>query len=127
MSRTDVHRPWWVQERDPHVRRDLLPHHNHWVLEDWDPELRMWRSRRSVPCDLDERLSAAGYRGTRCMLYPNGRRRFCPCRRCGTHPGHKLARRQERTRWRSARARLLAAIAEERDELDVPAFRGSAW
>jgi hypothetical protein len=123
MSRTDVHRPWWVLERDPHVWRDFVPHHNHWILEDWDPETRRWLVRRSVPCDLAERLTGPGRAHTRCVLYPSGSRRFCSCPLCSQQAARKQTHRRERTWWRSTRARLLAATV---DELDVPLLRSSA-
>jgi hypothetical protein len=126
MSRTDVHRPWWVLERDPHMRRDFVPHHNHWALEDWDPELRRWRIRRTVACDLAERLTGPGGKDTRCVLYPSGSRRFCSCPLCGQQAARKQGHRRERTWWRSTRAQLLAATVEDRDELDVPPFHRSA-
>jgi hypothetical protein len=126
MSRTYVHRPWWVLERDPHMRRDFVPHHDHWIREDWDPALRRWRVRRTAPCDLTERLTSPGHAHTRCRFDSSGRRRFCSCPLCGQQAARKQAHRRERTWWRSTRARLLAATVGDRDELDVPPFR-RAW
>ena len=123
MSRTDVHRPWWVLERDPHMRRDFKPDHNHWILTDWDPELGTWRTRLSAPCDLGQGRLGPGPRDTRCTFYPSGRRRFCSCGLCGQQAARRYSHRQERTWWRSIRAQLLATAADGCTDADVPPFR----
>jgi hypothetical protein len=112
MSRTDVHRPGWVKERDPHLRHLFREHHNH----------------ATGPCDLQDYLTGQGWTRTRCYLaYTGGRNIFCGCQLCTEQHGRKLARRQERSWWRTARQRLLAAAPQDRDAVDVPPFRSSAW
>lgn len=125
MSRTDVHAPAWVKEHDPAWRREMVADHNHTVSEHWDPQLRRHLVRRLVPCDLPKFL--AGANGTRCrMRYAGGRNVYCGCNLCTGQAGRRLARRQERVRWRSKRQELLAAGREDLDVVDVPRFRGTA-
>jgi hypothetical protein len=110
MSRTDVHRPAWVQERDPELRHLFVEYHDH----------------RAGRCDLDVYLSTPGWVRTTCSVrYVGGRNIYCGCHLCTGQPGRRLAHRQERTRWRADRQRLLAARAEDRDGLDVAPF--PAW
>lgn len=49
----------------------------------------------------------------------------CGCRLCTDHHGRRLKRRQERVAWRRLRAVLLAT--PDREDVDVPPLRGSAW
>lgn len=104
MSRTDVHRPFWVQHNDPDDRQHFAtPTHFHWIREDWDPETRRWLVRRSAPCDLDEPASPT--KAHRCSLWPL--RNLCGCQLCTCQYARKRAHRKIRTAWRSDRARLL--------------------
>jgi hypothetical protein len=121
MSRTDAHRPYWVQERDPYLRRDFIPEHRHWFVANWDRDSHHWRIRRSVPCDLAEHLTGPGGMNNRCILYPSGRRNFCSCELCGQQSARRYGHRRERTWWRSTRQLLLATV--DRDDADVPPFR----
>ena len=117
MSRTDVHRPAWVQHRDPWMRRELAPSHRHVKFEEWDQESRRWLVRRHLPCDLDEYLGAAGWVQTRCMMEViSGRNIY---RRCGCNPSgwQRKERRQERVRWRATARHILALV--DRSDVDV--------
>jgi hypothetical protein len=140
MSRTDTHRPWWVLERDPLMRRDFTVYHDHWLDEYYpcthEPRCaprRFERTprhlvRRAAPCDLDQRLTGDPSIRTRCGLNPSGTRRFCSCPMCGQQSARKLGRRQERVWWRRTRANLLAVAATgDGDALDVAPFHPKAW
>lgn len=112
MSRTDVHRPYRVQIRDPHIRRWFTDHHDH----------------ATGPCDLEVLLAAPDWTRTRCTRQPHGRcPNLCGCPLCTGQPGRKLARRQERGAWRRTRARLLAEVRAGSRDLDTPPSRRKAW
>lgn len=114
MSRTDVHRPGWVQERDPVDRRWFVPQHRHFEVSDWDPDARRWLRRFVVPCDLGEYLAAKGAPQTRCRLaYRGGRNIYCGRWCCTSHDAKKAGNRADRTRWRAERQALLGG-AEQR-------------
>jgi hypothetical protein len=49
----------------------------------------------------------------------------CGCKMCTGQVGRKLAHRQERVAWRATARRLLAEV--DREDVDVPPLRGSAW
>lgn len=133
MSRTDVHAPYRVKARDPGWRDHFTEHHNHAqrvtgaTREPGPPPRWVHRYEIVVRCDLADFL--AGVEDTACSMGYVGRRRniFCGCRLCTGADGRRLARRQERVRWRSARAALLAALPAERGDVDVPPIRGKAW
>jgi hypothetical protein len=119
MSRTDVHAPYWVKERDPAWRRVFMPAHRHTICEHYDREGGHWLVRREVPCDLADFL--AGSRTTHCgMVYVGGRNICCGCRLCTEQMWQKQDHRSERGRWRSIRQSLLRVPAEDRDDMDVP-------
>jgi hypothetical protein len=119
MSRTDLHAPYWVKERDPAWRRVFVPAHRHVVCEHYDEEAGHWLLRREVPCDLAEFL--AGTRTTRCrMMYVGGRNICCGCRLYTGQMWRKQDRRSARGRWRAIRQSLLRVAAEDRDDMDVP-------
>lgn len=112
MARTDIHRPEWVQQRDPLVR--------HWFAD--------FHECHAAPCDLDEFLAAPRWIRTRCYRQvwtqaPN----LCGCQLCTGQAHRKLARRQERLRWRSIRQELLAEHRSGHRDLDVPPIRRKAW
>jgi hypothetical protein len=114
MSRTDVHRPAWVQERDHTMRREFVAEHRHTIVEDYDQDSGRWLVRREVPCDLEEHLTGHGWARTRCGLrYVGGRNTFCGCQLCTGRAPRKLARKQERVRWRAERQRLLAETSAD--------------
>ncbi|MFG3710806.1 hypothetical protein [Micromonospora sp. NPDC047730] len=125
MSRTDVHRPFWVQERDPHLRREFRVDHNHWQFEHWDPERRQYLVKRSIPCDLHKREGKTRKVWTRCAPTFTGTRGCCGL--CADQPRRKRRRRQERHGWRHLRTELLAARRGGHHDLDVPPIRGKAW
>lgn len=124
MSRTDVHRPAWVQRRDPLLRREFVAMHHHWERDVWDNELKRWLVTRGAPCDL-------GDTDGRCQLWPHSRNLFCGCHLCVGSSRRRLARRRERT---ALRAQLRAAVKTaaaagrtEADEYDIPAPSRSTW
>lgn len=82
MSRTDVHAPWWVKERDPLWRQHFQEVHDH--------------SRG--PCDLLRFLSSRRYVRTSCYIEIRwqGRQIHCGCRMCTDQVGHQLQRRHDR-------------------------------
>lgn len=122
MSRTDVHRPGWVQERDPHNRRHFVADHNHTIHEAWDPQQRRWLVRRAVDCDLHAFLAAKGWAPTRCrMRYIGGRNIYCGCDMCTGRHWQRLARRRERHQWRRTAREILATV--DRTDIDVPPIR----
>jgi hypothetical protein len=103
MSRTDVHRPFWVQTRDPGMRRLMYASHDHWT-----------RDGRSTPCTLGDPDGL-------CRWWPY-KPIFCGCWMCTTtrqarRRTHHAAR--ARTRSELARVRALAA-AGEFDDADIP-------
>lgn len=93
MSRTDIHRPGWVKERDPHMRRVMLTEHRH----------------QDGPCDLDVWLKSKGWsHETRCYVrYIGSRNIYCGCRMCTMHDYVKIGNGKDRMRWRNDRQRLL--------------------
>lgn len=112
MSRTDVHRPAWVKERDPAMRSQFRAHHNH----------------ATGPCDLDAHMAAKGWTRTRCYpTYIGGRNIYCGCKMCTGQPWRKLAHRKDRVRWRASRCELMQASVADRDIIDVAPVCGSAW
>ncbi|WP_431881724.1 hypothetical protein [Micromonospora chalcea] len=112
MSRTDIHRPFRVQMRDPYARHWFAEHHDH----------------STGACDLDGFLSSATQSRARCYRQPTDAcPNLCGCTLCTGRPQRKLARRQERVTWRSARARLLAAARAGERDLDVHPIRAKAW
>ncbi|GAA2701515.1 hypothetical protein ACFY2R_00195 [Micromonospora olivasterospora] len=125
MARTDVHRPFWVQERDPYCRREFRVRHNHWFLDEWDPELKRYLVKLSIPCDLHERDGKPRKVWTRCGPTFTGTRGCCGL--CASQPGRKRRRRQEHHGWRAMRHQLLAAHRGGHRDLDVPPINGKAW
>lgn len=110
MSRTDVHRPIRVMQHDPYVRHWFADFHHH----------------TDGLCDLDKFLASPHWIRTNCYRQlwtqaPN----VCGCEMCTGQTGRKLARRQERTRWRTIRQALLATV--DLDDVDVPPIRGKGW
>ncbi|MFI7608725.1 hypothetical protein ACIBTV_26755 [Micromonospora sp. NPDC049366] len=112
MSRTDIHRPAWVQQHDPLLRHWFVDFHHH----------------EHGPCDLAVFLASPGWTRTRCCRQPSAAApNLCGCRLCTGQIHRKLARRQERVRWRSARRQLLAMHRGGQDDLDTPPIRRKAW
>lgn len=114
MSRTDVHRPAWVQRRDTTLRQAFVLQHHHWEHECWDKELKRHLVVRSVPCD-------AGAVDARCQLWPRGRNLFCGCQLCVGRAGRRLTRRQERTRLRAQLRATVKTGPTDVADLDIPA------
>ena len=116
MSRTDIHRPYWVQTQDPTVRPRLRANHHHWINEDWDPEQRRHLVRRTAPCTINDRDSL------RCAWWPAERGNpFCGCRMCTGAPQRRHAHRRDRTVLRGQLAAARAAANAGHDDIDIPA------
>lgn len=115
MSRTDIHRPYWVQMNDPTVR--------HWF--------RDWHDHINGICDLEEFLAPRGSLGPYpkhyCYRQQGWSPRMCGCHLCTWASGRKLQRRQERVLWRTIRQDLLKAAPEDFEDIDVPPLHGSAF
>jgi hypothetical protein len=126
MSRTDVHRPGWVQEREPTLRRHMVARHYHWLNEydlcTHEPpcrgHVRLHRYddrpyhlvRHPAACDLHLFEAAKGRKVTRCQLvYRGGRNIYCGCRGCTGHDERRQRRRRERA---DGRAVCRAALAD---------------
>lgn len=127
MSRTDIHRPGWVKERDPHLRQQHRVEHDHWHRDHWDPELKRYLVRLSVPCDLHLAHAGPGWTWTRCRYTYVGQQHQCGCKQCTGQDGRKVARRQERARWRAARQRALAEHRGGHRDIDIAPIRRKAW
>lgn len=82
MSRTDVHAPGWVKQRDPLWRDHFQERHNH----------------ERGPCDLELSLTARDWIRTRCYIAWRwrGRRIYCGCRMCTEQIGRRISNRRER-------------------------------
>jgi hypothetical protein len=115
MSRTDVHAPWWVKERDPGWRGHFAEDHDH----------------STGPCDLARRVAAGrNWVRTRCSIVLVNRRRNigCGCPLCTGQAGRKRGRRQERTALRAAARAAVKASRADQNEVDIaPARRITAW
>jgi hypothetical protein len=106
MSRTDVHAPAWVKERDPAWRSHYTEDHNHsWhsvghekvLSEDGHPTWKtIWK--KVERCDLDEYLAANSWVRTACQirLISRGRNIDCGCNMCTGQIHRRLGRRAER-------------------------------
>jgi len=127
MSRTDVHVPGWVKERDPAWWRTHYTEDHRHVRQIWDPEAQRWGRQRAVDCDLDRFL--AGERDTNCSMRLAGSSNniSCGCRLCTGQPARKLARRQERADWRAAAREILKTGPVDLDAIDVPKPRQHCW
>jgi hypothetical protein len=114
MSRTDVHRPLWVQEHDPENRHRIGPaDHRHWERDCWDPQTREWLVERLTPCDVDSE-AASGRRCRRWPLY-----NVCGCRMCTGQDARRQARRRERVRLRADLRAAAKTAAGDRDTIDI--------
>ncbi|MFC4022045.1 hypothetical protein ACFOW4_29475 [Micromonospora sp. GCM10011542] len=112
MTRTDIHRPERVQQRDPLMRHWFTDTHEH----------------GRGPCDLDEFLASPDRIRTRCYRQTSAQApNLCGCQLCTFQSQRRLGRRQERVAWRSIRRRLLAEHRGGESDLDVPPIRGKAW
>ena len=116
MSRTDVHAPCWVKERDPAWRAHFTETHQHHNI------IRLARGgggwtravRTFTGCDLDQFL--AGARDTFCSMRYTGRRNiFCGCRLCTGHDWNRLHHQQQRAAWRITRQHILATHRHDPD------------
>ncbi len=106
MSRTDVHAPAWVKERDPLWRAHYVEDHNHaqYVIghEKRNTEdghtyyASIWKMVER--CDLDEYLAARGWARTAChiRMINAGRNVGCGCRMCTGQTWRKFGNRTER-------------------------------
>lgn len=127
MSRTDVHAPARVKDRDPAWRSHFTPEHRHVIQECWDPELCRYLVRRTVMCDLDRFL--AGEEKTHCqMRYTGPNNIMCGCRMCTGQADRKHGRRRERAEWRVIRQDVLKTTAADRDDIVVlHPIAGRTW
>lgn len=99
MSRTDVHRPEWVQALDPTVRRWFSDYHDH----------------RNGVCDYEESLGK------------DGRNRWFGCGRWvnGASPNlwgccqHDVEHGRVRASWRKIRNKLLKTEYEDLEDVDT--------
>lgn len=105
MSRTWVHQPWWVKERDPRWRDHFQEIHNH---------------DKGVCTLADYLANRANYIGGRCHISWcwRGRQVHCGCRMCSAHWSRRSLRRWERHQAH------LALVAEDWDRamLHFPAY-----
>lgn len=92
MSRTDVHAPDWVKQRDPGWRAHYRAGHDH----------------SHGPCDLHFYDGRALWAATNCHLYlvSSDRNIHCGCRLCTGHDDRRADRRHDR---HEARRRLREA------------------
>src|SRR5690606_9708720 len=112
-SRTDVHAPGWVKERDPLWRDCFKEDHNHsWYVTGHekvtDSEGRVrWASiwKKVERCDLDVYLKDVDFRvRTACsIVYSHkGRNIHCGCNLCTNQVGRRLANRSDRQKAKRA-------------------------
>ena len=106
MSRTDVHAPSWVKERDPLWRSHYTECHNHaWrvvgrekiISGDGHPTWKIiWE--KVERCDLDDYLAGRGFVRTACQMrvISAGRNVDCGCRMCSGQIWRLLSNRAER-------------------------------
>lgn len=115
MSRTDAHRPFWVQVQDPAMRRHLVAAHHHWVRDLYDPVLKRHLVAETRPCNLDNPREPG------CAWWPaGGGNIFCGCHMCTGQDGRRRARRTERTTLRTQTRNALAVVAAGCDDVDIP-------
>lgn len=95
MSRTDVHRPYWVLLNDPYCRS--------WWTDDHD--------HSTGPCDLDIFLANRNlpWQRSKChrQAWGGNAPHLCGCPLCTGKYFHKWSFRKERTGWRTQRQQLL--------------------
>lgn len=94
MSRTDVHTPYWVRQRDPAWHECFVEEHDH----------------SKGPCDLEIFLAAGNsYVRTRCYIEMRwtGRNLYCGCRMCTGHHERHHENKQARMKWHTERQELL--------------------
>ena len=124
MSRTDVHRPAWVQRTDPADRhRFSRPAHNHWEVDCWDRETGRWLVRRSRPCDAHD--PAVPEVDRRCVRWPHFQ--WCGCPLCSGSLNHRLSHRHQRTSLRALLRELTTAAADDLDTIDTAAGHRPRW
>jgi hypothetical protein len=115
MSRTDVHRPAWVQLRDPTIRHWFKDVHNHEQgicdLQHWlDTTTGGWWYHKHFYCYRQPWMQAP---------------RLCGCEMCAGQRWRRLQRKQERVAWRRVRQQLVKL--KDWEDVDVPPLHGSAW
>lgn len=113
MSRTDVHAPAWVKDRDPAWHNEYREDHNHgqWVVR-WEHHPRKWVPiyETVTRCDLGDFL--AGAQKTACrMSYAGHRNIYCGCWMCTGHPWQ----RQDRRRLRHMEQRMLREVLKDHE------------
>lgn len=93
MSRTDAHRPWWVQQLDHTLRHELAYRCDH----------------SEGPCDLYRRLAdpRLWHQETRCHIDYAGQRNPYGCPSRSVRNWCRRERRRVRYEWRHRRTRLL--------------------
>lgn len=102
VSRTWVHQPYWIKQRQERWRNFFYEYHNHINGE----------------CDLDSSPSRGWYPGN-CHLADSSRGRniHCGCWMCSGSPFRRIQRRMERHQWRRQQKELLSDV--DRNEFDV--------
>lgn len=110
MSRTDVHAPSWVKERDPAWRANYTEvhnHHQHIVGHEKHTDAEGHTSYRAIyqrveECQLPVFLAAHKWVRTSCYIsyVHTGRNIHCGCHLCTGHQGRRLANRVDRQRAR---------------------------
>jgi hypothetical protein len=109
MSRTDVHAPNWVKERDPAWRNVFKEYHDH----------------RTGPCDIEKFRASKGSFWWRPRLFTRcsttftscGRNIFCGCGMCTNQTGRRTQIKSSRVMWNKAK-RLVEKTTRE-DLLDI--------
>lgn len=84
MSRTDVHRPPFVQESDPHNRHLFAEVHDH----------------RNGACTLGRYLREGWFPGCCHVQYRGSRNIYCGCAMCTQQVWHRQERRRQRHTWK---------------------------
>lgn len=112
MSRTDKHRPLWVQERDPLLHHEFRADHDH----------------SSGPCDLAVRLAdpRTPWSDTACHLNYCGHRQICGCPLCTDRWGRRAHRRRARAQHRRLGTALRKDPASADALLSRPVVK-AAW
>lgn len=108
MSRTFVHAPAWVKDRDRGWQRWYREVHHHVARTYWVKDRSGWvlRVEPFTGCDLV--AFYAGQRDTFCRtVYTGGRNIYCGCRLCTGADWARVGRRRQRHTWRRDRARML--------------------
>lgn len=113
MSRTDVHRPIWVQRNDPTVRHWFMDHHDHTNGE----------------CDLEFNLIQSWIGpGPHCYRTPWTQcPNLCGCNLCTGRPWETRRRRWERHTWRRKQNELQKLNRNDLLDAEWEVYKYYAW